>query len=176
MIIWFKHLPQVKIDDLKWRPFIINDWFRHHYMKFVYLLQLTILCIPFIFYVPFSKYNLLLLFIIAILSFICHEILHILVVHKRGDISLTFSGIFFWLNVDAVLTKKRFLTFMSLPFISLSVVPVILSIFISGDFQVILLFISWINAFYSGSDIINTFLILRKPNNALFYRGYYKTP
>lgn len=46
MIMWFKNLPSTDIDFSKWKPFIKNPWYRKHYMKFVYLLMISILIIP----------------------------------------------------------------------------------------------------------------------------------
>jgi len=174
MIIWFQHLPQKSIDFSEWTPFIQNNWFRKHYMKFVYLLQLIIFLLPNFFTTRFTNINLFLLIIIGILVFIIHECLHILVINKKGDISLTFSGIFFWLNTNAILTKNRFWVFMSLPFIVLSVVPIILSFYVLGNIKLILLFVSWFNTLISSSDIINSFLIAIKPKSTVYCRGYYR--
>lgn len=174
MIIWFRHLPQQSMDVSEWVPFIHNNWYRKHYMKFVYLLQIIIFLIPNFFTTGFTSINLFLLIIIGILVFIIHEWLHILVINNKGDISLTFSGIFFWLNTNAILTKIRFGVFMSLPFIVLSVVPGIISFYVGGNIKLILLFVSWINTLISASDIINSFLIAIKPKNTIFCRGYYR--
>ncbi len=102
--------------------------------------------------------------------FLMHEVLHILVINNKGDISLTFRGLYFWLNTNAILSKKRFLVFMSLPFIVLSVIPAITSFFVSDDIKSLILFISWINLIISSSDIVNSFLILIKPNKSVFCR------
>ena len=111
--------------------------------------------------------------LIIVLVFLLHEVLHILVVNKKGDISLTFKGIYFWLNSNAILSKRRYWVFMSLPFIALTVVPAIASFFVSGDIKSILIFISWYNLITSSSDILNSVLILMKPSKSMFYRGYY---
>lgn len=174
LIAWFRHLPQKNMDLTKWIPFIQNQWYRKHYMKFVYLLQIIIFLIPQFFHLGFTTINLFLLIIMGILVFIIHEYLHIMVINKKGDISLTFSGIFFWLNTNATLTKVRFWVFMSLPFIVLSVVPFMLSFIVFGKIKVILLFISWLNTLISSSDIINSILIAIKPKNTVFCRGYYR--
>lgn len=172
MVLWFRHLPKVSLDSTVWTPFIKNNWYREHYMKFVYLLQVVILCIPTIFSTGFTNLHIFELVITGIFVFILHEYLHILVIKKKGDISLTFSGIFFWINTNAVLSKARFWVFMSLPFMLLSVVPFILSFYFSGNMNLILLFISWFNTLISASDIINSFLIAIKPKNTFFCRGY----
>ncbi|WP_419392816.1 DUF3267 domain-containing protein [Cytobacillus praedii] len=174
MILWFRHLPQVSMDLSKWTPFIRNHWLRTHYMKFVYLLQVILFLLPFLFKGWFPPITAIVLFLIGIFVFILHEILHIIVINKKGDFSLTFSGIFFWLHTNATLSKRRFWTFMSLPFMALSVVPFIVSLFLSEDIKSILLFVSWINAVISASDIINSFLIAIKPKNSVFCKGYYR--
>ncbi|WP_427138933.1 DUF3267 domain-containing protein [Psychrobacillus psychrodurans] len=161
--------------DLKdWTPFIENNWFRKHYMKFVYLFQVTIFLMSRFFDVWFIPINTFVLILIFIVVFIIHESFHILVINKKGDISLTFRGTFFWLHTNAVLSKMRFWIFMSLPLIALSVVPAIVSLYVSGNIKSVLLFISWINLWISASDIINSFLIVIKPKNSVFCRGYYQ--
>ena len=174
MIILFRNLPQKSMDLSEWTPFIQNNWYRKHYMKFVYLLQIIIFLIPQFFTTGFTNFNIFLLILIGILVFIIHECLHILVINTKGDISLTFKGIFFWLNTNASLSKDRFWVFMSLPFIVLSVVPVIISFYVLGNIKLILLFVAWINTLISSSDIINSFLIAIKPKNTVFCRGYYQ--
>jgi hypothetical protein len=105
--------------------------------------------------------------------FVCHELLHILVVYKIGDISLTHSGIFFWLNSNAVMSKGRFWMFMSLPLLVLTVLPALLLLIIKGFVFDLLLYILWVNAIIAGADIINSVLIAIKPSKARFFRGYY---
>ena len=39
----------------------------------------------------------------------------------------------------------------------------------------VFLYIAWSNAIIASSDIINSPLILLKPNDSVFCRGYYKT-
>ncbi len=174
IIIWFRQLPQISMDFSEWTPFIKNNWYQKHYMKFVYLLQIIIFLIPNYFGVGFTYINILYLIIIGIFVFIIHECLHILVISNKGDISLTCSGIFFWLNTNATLSKSRFWVFMSLPIIVLSVAPAFMSFYVSGNIKSIILFVCWINAIISASDIYNSFLIVMKPKNSVFCRGYYQ--
>ncbi|MGH1259205.1 MULTISPECIES: DUF3267 domain-containing protein [Bacillus] len=162
------------MDLSEWNPFIQNNWHRKHYMKFVYVLQIIIFLIPNYFGASFTDLNIFYLIIIGILVFIIHECLHIIVINNKGDISLTRSGIFFWLNTNAILSKARFWIFMSLPIIVLSVIPAIISSFVSGNIKSILLFVCWINAIISASDIYNSLLIAIKPKHSIFCRGYYK--
>lgn len=174
MILWFRHLPQINLDMSEWKPFINNDWYRKHYMKFVYILQIFIILIPTFINTGFNEFEFFYLILVGIIVFIIHECLHILVIYKKGDISLTFSGIFFWINTNAILTKLRFWIFMSLPFIVLSVIPGVMAFFLTGNLKTILLFICWINTFISASDIYNSILIAIKPKNSFFCRGYYR--
>lgn len=154
-----------------------NNWFRKNYMKFVYLLMLAIFLAPNLLGEGFSfisTFTLLTLLLIIVAVFIVHEFLHVLVIHNKGDISLTVKGIFFWINTNAILSKKRFWIFMSLPIIVLSVLPGIISCYSSGSIKSLMLFIGWVNLIISSSDIVNSFLILIKPNKTVFWRGYYQ--
>lgn len=112
--------------------------------------------------------------LLVVFIFLIHELLHIIVIKRKGDISLTFKGIHFWLNTNAVLSKTRFLIFMSLPFLGLSVIPAISSLFFEGEIRNLLLIISWFNLIISTSDILNSFMIINKPRNSVFCRGYYR--
>lgn len=173
MIYWFKQLPASTVDLSPWRRFIHYDFFHDHFMKFVYLLQVIVFCIPFIFRLSFYPFSLIGLIVIGIITFIVHELIHMVFIYRHGNISLTFSNMFFWLHTDAILTKGRFLSFMSGPFIALSLIPLVLSIFTQGNLQLCFLFIGWINIIFSAADIINSIIILCKPKHAKFYRGYY---
>ncbi|REB06429.1 DUF3267 domain-containing protein [Sporosarcina sp. BI001-red] len=174
MIIWFRHLPKISMDMVEWIPFIKSKWFRRYYMKFVYLLQIIIFLMSLLLDAWVSRIDTYSLILIGLFVFIIHESLHILVINNKGDISLTFSGTFFWIHTNAVLSKMRFWFFMSLPFFALSVMPAIVSVFVSGNIKSILLFVSWINLIISASDIINSLLIAIKPKNSVFCRGYYR--
>ena len=173
MLYFMKPLPEGKLDITEWKPFIKNRWFRDNFMYFVYCLQAVLLMFSIIFGVwhfsnTFIKAGLF------ICIYIVHELLHMIVIYKAGDISITHSGIFLWITSGAVLNKLRFFVFMSLPFIGLTVAPAILCIFLSGELKDIVVYGAWVNSMIAGSDIINSVLIAIKPNNTLFYRGYYK--
>ncbi len=47
MILWFRDLPQQSVDLSEWKPFIQNNWFSQHYMKFVYLFSGLIILLVF---------------------------------------------------------------------------------------------------------------------------------
>ena len=172
MLYFFKPLPTSDMDFSNYRPFIKNKWFRKNFMKFVYALQIVLLWISVALGVwEFS--NIVTRIAVFILVYVIHELLHILVIHRIGDISLTHSGIFLWLNSSAVMSKKRFWLFMTLPWIGLTIVPLMLLPFVKGIAFEILRYILWANAIIAGSDIINSVLIAIKPANAKFCRGYY---
>ena len=143
-------------------------------MKFVYTLQIFVILIPIFYNDWFPSLSLLTLLVISGILFILHECLHIITIYHKGDLSLTFRGVFFWIHTNVPLNKLHFFTFMGLPFFGLSVLPFIASFFVNGSLQSILLYISWFNTIVSGSDILNLFLIMLKPNKAIFCRGYYK--
>lgn len=172
MLYFMKPLPENKIDTADWKPFIKNIWFRNNFMYFVYCLQLIVIILSIIFGVwHFS--NILIKIGLFICVFVIHENLHLIVVFKAGDISITHLSIFVWITTGAILNKSRFLVFMSLPFIGLTVVPAILCIPLSGELKDIMVYTAWVNSIIAGSDIINSVIIAIKPNNSLFYRGYY---
>jgi len=169
---FMKPLPPSDMDFSRYKPFIRNEWFRKHFMKFVYALQAMLVFMSVALGVwDFSGW--LTKISIFVVTFICHELLHIVVVCRIGDISLTHSGIFFWLNSNAIMSKRRFWLFMSLPLIVLTFVPMILLLVADGWMFEILRYIAWINAIIAGSDIINSVLIALKPSRARFCRGYY---
>lgn len=174
MIVWFRHLPQIHMEFEEWKPFIPSVWFRKHFMKFVYLLMIVSFLAPIGFVGSLPQLTRFPYLLIILLVFVIHEALHMLVIHKKGDMSLTFKGIYFWIHTNAILSKKRYWVFMSLPFIGLSIIPTIASVFVSGDLKALLLFIGWFNLIISASDIVNSILILMKPNRSEFCRGYFR--
>lgn len=173
MLYFMKSLPDDKIDISGWNHFIKNQCFRNHFIYFVYLLQGVL----FIFSIIFGVWHFSNAFIKVCLfigTYFIHELLHIIVIYKLGDISITHSGIFLWITSGVILSKLRFFMFMSLPFMALTAIPAIVSVFIPIEAKNIAIYVAWINLIISGSDIINSILIAIKPNNSLFYRGYYK--
>lgn len=173
MIYWMKHLPKVEIDETEYKPFIKNEWFRRNFMWFVYGLQILLVIGSMWSGIWRFADGLFELMVFGI-TFLIHELLHVLIVFSKGDLSLTHSGIFFWLNSDAKMTKTRFFSFVSTPFLVLTALPAIASLFVNGDLMYLLQFIAWINSIIAGADIINMVLILFKPRKAIFYRGFYK--
>lgn len=171
MLYFMKPFPEEKVDVTGYTRFIRSDWFNKNFMYFVYGLQAMLLLVPFLFGWTFSSLPVRIL--AGISTFLVHELLHILVVFRKGDISITHSGIFFWIHSNAVMSKGQFWFFMTLPFLVLTVVPLLALPFVSGFWFDLLLFVAWLNAVIAGADILNSVLILFKPKKAKFYRGYY---
>ena len=174
MIYWVKTPPQADIDYNEYRPFIRNDWFRKHYMFFAYGLM-ALLAVLFFVTGGMKGVPSLLRIPVFVLVFLVHELLHILVIYRIGDIYLSHSGLFFWMNTNAKMSKGRFWLYRSLPLLMLTVVPAALLLLNTGTCRPWLLYIAWSNAIIASSDIINSPLILLKPNDSVFCRGYYKT-
>ncbi len=174
MMYFFQPLPPSDTDFSNYRPFIKNEWFRKHFMKFVYVLQATLILVSMALGV-WNFSNIFVRIVVLVIVYVSHELLHILVVYRIGDISLTHSGIFLWLNSSAVMSKKRFGLFMTLPLLVLTIIPTILLPMVDGIVFDVLKYILWVNAIIAGSDIINSVLITMKPTNATFCRGYYST-
>ncbi len=173
MIIVNKQIPELDIDRNVYKPFIKNEWFRRNYMWFAYGLMILIFEAAF-FLGRFGVGSLLTKILLYVAVYLVHESLHILTVCKKGDIYLSHSGMYLWLTPNFVLSKKRYLLFMTLPLLLLTGVTGTLSFFVSGEASLYLKLIAWLNAIAAGSDIINTVLILIKPRNAFFYRGFYR--
>lgn len=173
MIYWFKNLPESEIDLSEWKPFISNEWFRKKFMTFVYILMGTLILLSNQFLI-WENVNFLTEFFVFILVFVFHELLHSITVIFKGDISITHSGIFFWLNTNTILTKIEFFLFMSLPIVVLSIIPFGISLFVSLAIRNWLMIVGWSNLIIASSDIINSLLIIRKPNHAQFYKGFYR--
>lgn len=173
MFYWMKPLPDCEIDFSEYKPVIENEWFRKHFMSFVYVIQGIILCGSMILGVwKFS--NIFIKTLVFIFVFLVHELLHISVIWRIGDISMTHSGIFFWLNSAAKMSKLRFYLFMSLPIWLLTILPTIIAINVQGNLFLYARYIAWINTIIAGSDILNSIVILTKPRNSIFFRGFYK--
>ena len=171
MFYFMKPFPEERVDVSGWTRFIQNEWFNKNFMVFVYALQAILLVLPFLFRWMFSSLPIRLL--TGVSTFLVHELLHILCIFNRGDISITHSGVFFWIHSNAVMTKWQFWLFMTLPFLGLTVLPLVILPFVSEGLVDFLLFVAWLNAVIAGADILNSILILSKPRKAKFYRGYY---
>lgn len=165
--------PELHIGS-EYQPFIKNDRFRKNYMYYAYALM-AVLFITAVITGGMRAGNTLIRLLLFIIVYPVHELLHISVALPAGDIYMTHSGIYFWLTPDVPLKKWHFWLFMTLPFITLTAVPAVLSFILSGEIVPYLRYIAWINAVIAGSDIINSLLILIKPSDAVFYKGYYKT-
>lgn len=173
MIHFLKPLPPGKFDFEEWQPFIKNKWFDRNFMKFVYVLQIVLVILS-VFTGAWLFSNWIAKIIVFCVVYLVHELLHIVVIYRIGDISITHLGIFFWIHSDAVMSKKRFWVFMALPFIGLTVLPMLVLFFMEGFWFELIRYVVWINAIIAGADIINIVLIALKPSKAKFCRGYYK--
>lgn len=166
-------LPELRIDYNEYRPFIGNDWFRRNYMWFAYGLMIVLANVAF-FTGGLVAGNFLTKLLIFIAVYPIHELLHILVAAPKGDLYLTHSGLYLWLTPSSPMSKWHYWLFMTLPLILLTAVPAVGSLFAPTEVKPFLVYIAWINSVIAGSDIINSPLILIKPNSSVFYRGYYK--
>ena len=173
MFYWMKPLPELQIDYNEYKPFIKNDWFRSHYMWFAYGLMILLGVLAW-FTGGFRAGNLWIKILIYCVVYPLHELCHISVALPKGDVYMTHSGLYFWLTPNFPMRKWHFWVYMTLPFIVFTVLPVIGSIFAPEPLRAYLIYIAWINAITAGSDIINSVLIMIKPVDSRFYRGYYR--
>ena len=187
MIYWFQNLPPKSLYDDVWKPVIMYKWLRKSFMAAVYILQFVLL-IVFMIYVKNYIPNILnsvpvvirisiprsAIYISLIAMLVVHEILHIAVIFSKGDFSITFRHLFFWINTDAELSKFRYFIFICLPLFILSVIPFIISLFFYNNLTYVLRIIAFFNLIISSADVINAVFILPKPNKAIFCRGMYR--
>lgn len=142
MIYLFKPLPVDKIDISDWKTFREPIWIKKNFMKFVYILQ-VILILTSVYCGVWNMLNFGSQILIFVLTFILHELLHIIIVCRLGDVSLTYHvGIFLWLTPSAVMTKKRYLLYMVLPFTILTLSFSIIGFFMTGITRDIFIFIA----------------------------------
>ena len=174
MIYWNKELPKLNINYSEYEPFIGNEWLRKKYMYFTYGIMVVLFVLALI-TGGLSAGNLLIRVLIFPFVYVIHEFLHIIIVFQKGDIYLNyFGGIYLWLTPDIELPKRRFWLYMTLPLLVLTGLTGIGSLFSSGAIKEYLCYIAWLNAIIAGSDIINSVLIMIKPVDSRFYRGYYR--
>ena len=191
MIYWFKSLPEKIIYDKELFPVVKNKWLRKNMVGLGTALALIIIIAN-----PFKitdfvlrrfandglnvSINIVLMAAFIIFAFlfviIGHEFLHILAVYGKDDMSVTLSlwGIFVITNAE--LSKMRWLIFISLPLIILTILPLIISFLLPYDIAGLLRYFAVFNLGVSSLDIINTINIIFKPQNAIFWRGLYYLP
>lgn len=176
MIYFFKPLPEKELESEKWIPFREKEWLRKYFMVLVYILQGVLLVISMKLGI-WNLFDVRVTLALLVCVFIVHEMLHIAVVYRAGDISLTYhGGIFLWLTPDAVLSKRRYWLYMTLPLIALTVIPSIFTFFCKGKVYDSLMVISWQNVIIAGADILDSPMILLKPRKSIFWRGRYRVP
>lgn len=172
MMSLFKELKPVEVDTNIWKPFIQNKWFDKNFMSICRILQLVLIVGSILFGI-WSYFPILKNVILVLLIFIVHEGIHIITIYGKGNVSLTRSGLDFWINTDKILTKIRFWIFMTAPILVLSIIPMLLYFCTNGILNELMLFIAWVNLIIARTDIVNSILILLKPSGSVFFRGYY---
>ena len=172
-------LPPDEVDLSGWQPFIHNERFRERFMLYVYALQATLIVLS-AFLGVWRVFTLAVRVLLFCGVYIIHELLHLTVIWRTGDISITHSGIFLWITPGATLSKRRFWLFMSLPLLVLTIVPLPLLLLgreTLGETAFDLTKYSvCVNSIIAGADIINSILIMIKPRKAVFRRGFYTVP
>lgn len=184
MLYWFKQLPETKREGDGWEPFINTPWLNKNYNKLfkacmlIWIIALSLYAGT---YYQSIRDNYTIIIIAAIsvaLAFAVlavHEALHILVVYRYGDVSLTrVKGYWGMVGVDsaAELSKLHYLIFALLPTLLLTVCPLIISLFTTGFASYFLGFAALSNI--SPVDIINSIVVIRKPRGTVILSGYYK--
>lgn len=192
MISWFKELPEIDVDFFIWKPLITSTFLRNNYMKFVYSIAGILIFITGVIgrktfnkemFLTFTQYtdNLAIgvffsvtyCIFLFVLIFILHELLHIIIYYKQGDLSITYHNLLVRINTNAIITKKRFIIGLLLPIIVLTILPLLVSNFIDGYVNSLMLYIGCNNLVIGSFDIFESLIIIFKPNNSMFCCGYY---
>lgn len=199
MIYWFKYMPEKIIQNKTLFPVVKNEWLRKNNILLGNILSIIIFIALKRFYIKGARIfataiikmfstqiiekevlviSIFIGFMIISIIFIViiHELLHMIVVLGKDDMSVTFSKGVIWVNTNADLSKIRQFIFISLPLIVLTVIPIFISFFVSDDIADMLRFISVFNFGVSSFDVLHIPHIILKPKNAVFWRGMYYIP
>jgi hypothetical protein len=118
-------------------------------------------------------------------TIIIHELIHTLAHPQNGRSDNTILGFWpskmvFYAHYGGILSKQRFITILVLPFIFISILPLILCIFFSID-SYFLMFVSVFNALCSCVDLLGVIIIFFQVPSAAIMRNkvwktYYRIP
>ena len=111
-----------------------------------------------------------------VLVLLCHEFIHALLHPQAGDSSQSIIG--FWPSrmllyaiYNGAVTRQRYLVTLLMPFVTLSLVPVILAALLD-QYTFWLAYATVLNAFVSSGDILETLTIFKQvPTNATMTRS-----
>ncbi len=133
---------------------------------------------------PLSKLRNIPIALVLILGIIpVHEVLHLLCFPNLGLNKETFIG--FWPKMfvpyvyyDDALPRNRFILISACPFIIISIIPLLGSMF-THDLHPLIVAVSYLNGLFCGVDLMGVCLLIRQvPSDAqvrnVGYRGYWK--
>lgn len=116
---------------------------------------------------------------------IVHELIHALIHPNNGCSDNTICGywpskMIFYAHYDGILSKQRFIAILAVPFIFISILPLLLCIFF-GMFSFFLMFVSVFNALCSCVDLLGVIIIFFQVPSAAITRNnawktYYRLP
>lgn len=86
-----KPLPGKEAESETWIPLRDKEWLRKYFMVFVYILQ-SILLVASMKLGIWNRFDIRVTLALLVFVFLMHELLHIAVVYRAGDISLTYHG------------------------------------------------------------------------------------
>ena len=138
---------------------------------------------------PATGYNfaatLIHIFIGIPFTVIVHELIHTLAHPQNGRSDNTILGywpskMIFYAHYDGILSKQRFIAILVLPFIFISILPLLLCIFFSIDSS-FLMFVSVFNTLCSCVDLLGVIIIFFQVPPAAITRNkvwktYYRIP
>lgn len=171
MIYLFKDLPDADIDTSQWHMMLENTMIKKLYSIATYLFMPVLVVALYLlkydfFYLPkvIQSDNMpgflspILWMILILVILLVHELLHIVTIYKRGNVSVTFSRLFVRVNTNVVLRKSQRILCVIFPLLILSAIPGVIALFIvSIEIKSILNFICWTNLILSGYDVSSFF-------------------
>ena len=147
------------------------------------LTPLSLIDLEYFTFIDNSTASLMVIFVILI---ILHELLHTVIHPGFGLSSQSILGLWlsrgvFYAAYAAEWSRNRAVACLLTPFLTLSILPLILAPLFSGDMMALLCFVSLVNAFASCADLFFARLIfLQVPADGILrnkgYRTYWKRP
>lgn len=155
-----------------------NDWKKHeiisgklHILSGILIGVLIAIFIDFVitYLMNFRNFNFSVISSLYLLFLIIpvHELLHIIALPKPQNTTVGFSPkkMIFYVSTKETVTKYRFLITVLLPFILLTIIPVISILWVKNE---TIARVALLNALASGIDLKTFFFIYLKPKGTIF--------
>lgn len=110
-------------------------------------------------------------------TILCHELIHMLTHPKFGFGKETYLGFLpqagFYAAYNGVQSRRQILVTLAAPLAVLTVVPIIVSLYVSREWMQMLAVVSVFNALMASGDVWQIWFILRKLPRDVYLQGEY---